>query len=59
MCTSRVAVRGEVAEARDLARAGGPQVDAGAEADAQHVLRRPVHQVEVKVVLKFRGVQDL
>ena len=55
----RVAIRGEIAEARDLARAGGPQVNAGAEADAKHVLRGPVHKVEVKVVLKFRGVQDL
>lgn len=40
-----------------LAGAGTPQVDAGSQAHAQQVARRPVHQVEVEVVLQLRGVQ--
>ena len=40
-----------------LAGAGTPQVDAGAQADAEHVEGRPVHQVQVEVVLQLRGVQ--
>lgn len=40
-----------------LAGAGTPQVDAGSQAHAQQVARRPVYQVEVEVVLQLRGVQ--
>jgi len=36
-----------------------PEVAAGAEPHRQHVLRGPVHEVEVEVVLQSRGVQDL
>lgn len=41
----------------DLTGAGAPQVDAGSQPHAQQVPRRPVHQVEVEVVLQLRGVQ--
>ena len=36
-----------------------PQVDTRAQPHTEHVLRRPVHQVEVEVVLQLRGVQHL
>lgn len=42
-----------------LAGAGTPQVDAGAQAHAQHVQRGPVHQVQVEVILQLGGVQHL
>lgn len=42
-----------------LARARAPQVDTGSQTDAEQVSRRPVYQVEVKIVLQLRGVQDL
>lgn len=42
-----------------LAGAGTPQVDAGPQAHAQQVSRRPVHQVEVEVILQLWGIQDL
>ena len=38
---------------------GGPEVDAGAEADGEDVLRRPVDQIKVKVVLQARCVEYL
>lgn len=34
-----------------LAGAGTPQVDAAAESDAEDILCRPVHEIEVEVVL--------
>ena len=55
----RVVVRGQVAEPGDLRGAGRPQVHAGAQAHAQHVLGGPVHQVKVEVVLQLGGVQHL
>ena len=55
----RVAVLREVAEPGDLAGAGAPQVDGRAEPDGEHVLRRPVDQVEVEVVLQLGSVQHL
>lgn len=41
-----------------LAGAGAPQVDTGAQSHTQHVQRRPVHQVEVEIVLELRSIQD-
>ena len=41
-----------------LAGAGAPQVDTGAQSNAEHVEGRPVNQVQVEVVLQLRGVQD-
>ena len=42
-----------------LARASTPEIDAWAEPYAQSVLLGPVHQVQVKVILEFRSIQDL
>lgn len=42
-----------------LAAGCGPEVDAGAEADGEHVLRGPVDEVQVEVVLQGRRVQHL
>lgn len=42
-----------------LAGARAPQIHAATQADAQHVLRGPVHQVQVEVVLQLRRVQNL
>ena len=49
----------DVAQLGHLAVLGGPQVDAGAEAHGQNVLRGPVDQVEVEVVLQARCVEHL
>ena len=38
---------------------GGIEVDAGAEADGEDVLRRPVDQIKVKVVLQARCVEHI
>ena len=43
----------------DLASAGRPKVDTGAQTNCQHILRRPVYQVEVEVVLKGWSIQNL
>lgn len=40
-----------------LAGAGAPQVDAGAQSHTEHIQRRPVHQVEVEIVLELRSIQ--
>ena len=48
-----------IAQFRHLAVLSGPEVDAGAETHGQNILRRPVHQVEVKVVLQARCVENL
>jgi len=40
-----------------LAGERGPQVDTTAKADTQHILRRPVDEVEVEIVLQFGRVQ--
>ena len=42
-----------------LAGAGTPQVHAGPQPHAEHIEGGPVHQVQVKVVLQLRSVQDL
>ena len=49
----RIVFGREVAELCDLRRRGRPQVDAGAEADAEDVLGRPVDKVEVEIVLEI------
>lgn len=51
--------RPQIAELGDLAIGRGPEVDAGAEADGEHVLRGPVDEVEIEVVLQGGRVQDL
>jgi hypothetical protein len=38
---------------------GTPQIYATAESHGQHVLRRPIHQVEVEVVLKLGCIENL
>lgn len=40
-----------------LTGAGAPQVHAAAQADGQHVLRRPVDQIQIEVVLQLRCVE--
>ena len=51
--------RTEVAQFRHPRRARGPEVDARAEPDGEHVMRRPIHQVEIEIILKRGGVQHL
>ena len=46
-------------EAAHLAGAGAPQVHTGPQAHTQQVAGRPVHQVQVEVVLQLGGVQHL
>lgn len=41
-----------------LAGAGAPQVDTGAQSHTEHVQRRPVHQVEVEIVLELWSIQN-
>ena len=41
--SDRVVVARQIAQTRHLTRAGAPQIHAGTQAHAQHVLRRPVH----------------
>ena len=52
-------IRPNIAQLRHFAVLSGPEVDTGAKTDGQNILRRPVHQVEVKVVLQARCVEDL
>lgn len=52
-----VAVPGQVAQPGYLTRTRRPEVDAAAQPNAQHVLRRPVHEIQVEVVLQFGSVQ--
>ena len=49
----------DVAQLRHLAILGRPEVDAGAEADGQNILCRPVNQVKVKIVLEGWGIEHL
>ena len=49
----------EVAELDDLVRGGAPEVDAGRERDGEHVLARPVDEVQVEVVLQGGRVEHL
>ncbi|RNA28621.1 hypothetical protein BpHYR1_008630 [Brachionus plicatilis] len=53
----RVVAIGQVAQLSHLAGASGPQVDGGAEADAEHVCGRPVDQIQIEVVLELGRVQ--
>lgn len=55
----RVAFHREVTQPGHLAGARAPQVDAGAQAHAEHVERGPVDQVQVEVVLQLGRVQHL
>lgn len=55
---NRIHTKAAQAAAPYLARAGAPQVDAGAQPHAEHVQRRPVHQVEVEVVLELWSIQN-
>lgn len=48
-----------IAQLGDLAVLSRPEVNAGAEADRQDVLRGPVHQVEVEIVLQARRIEHL
>ena len=42
-----------------LARAGAPEINARPQTNGQHVERRPVHEIEVEVVLELRCIQYL
>lgn len=42
-----------------LAGASTPQIHATAQTDAEDVLRGPVHQVQIEVVLQLRSIQNL
>ena len=55
----RVALGPKVTEPGHVAVLGRPEVHGGAEAYAQSVTTRPVHQVQVEVILKVGGVQHL
>lgn len=52
-------VRPQIAELGDLAAACIPQVDAIPQSDREDIVRRPVHEVEVEVVLQCGRVQHL
>lgn len=54
-----VVVGANITQLRHLAVHGGPQVDAGAEADGKDVLGRPVDEVQVEIVLEAGGVEHL
>lgn len=55
----RVHAFGQVAQARHFARVGRPQVDSRAETDGEHILRRPINQIQVKVVGERGRIQHL
>jgi hypothetical protein len=42
-----------------LAAAGIPQVDAIPQSDSEDIMRRPIHEVEVEVVLQCGRIQHL
>lgn len=42
-----------------LAGARTPEIDAAAEAHGEHVLSRPVHEVEIEVVLELGRIEHL
>mmetsp|Transcript_45852 Transcript_45852/g.139263 ORF Transcript_45852/g.139263 Transcript_45852/m.139263 type:complete len:444 (+) Transcript_45852:221-1552(+) len=54
-----VVVLGEVAQLGDLGGARGPEVDARAEADCQNIQGRPIHEVQVEIILERRSVEHL
>lgn len=54
-----VSISAQVTQSCDLGRVRGPQIDTRAKADGEDVLRAPVYQVKVEVVLQLRGVQHL
>ena len=59
-CTLHTGMQGcRGVPATRLCRACGPEVDAGAQADCEHVLGRPVHQIQVEVVLQLWRIQNL
>mmetsp|Transcript_31408 Transcript_31408/g.59737 ORF Transcript_31408/g.59737 Transcript_31408/m.59737 type:complete len:488 (-) Transcript_31408:17-1480(-) len=49
----------QIAELGDAGGGGAPEVDAASESDGEDVLGGPVDEVEVKVVLERRRVEDL
>ena len=40
-----------------LTSAGTPQINATAESYSEYVLRRPIHQIQIKIILQFGRVQ--
>lgn len=52
-------VRPQIAELGDLAAACIPQVDAIPQSDGEDIVRGPIHEVEVEVVLQCGRVQHL
>ena len=56
--TCHTIIWADIAQFCDLAVHGGPEVDARAETYGQNVLRRPINQVEVEIVLQAGGVED-
>ena len=51
-------IRSDVTQFCDFTVHCGPEVDARAETYGQNVLRRPINQVEVEIVLQAGGVED-
>ena len=49
----------KVVEFRDLARSCWPEVHARAKADGKHICGRPVHKVQIEIILEGRGIKDL
>jgi hypothetical protein len=52
-------LRPQIAELGDLAAARVPQVDAIPQSDSQDIVRGPIHEVEVEIVLQCGRVQHL
>ena len=52
-------LRADVAELRDLAISGGPEVEARSESNSKNILSRPVHKVQVEIILKTGSVEHL
>ena len=48
----------QIAELGHLARAGAPQVYARAQSHSEHVERRPIHQIEVEIILAGHGTRS-
>lgn len=49
----------KVVEFSDLARSCWPEVHARAKADCKHIWGRPVHKVQIEIILEGRGIKDL
>lgn len=57
--TSDLVIHRHLTELVDLASVGRPNVHTSVQADSQHVLRTPVDEVQVEVILKLWGIQYL